>query len=106
MVLGIIVMTLGVVQVFFALIRPPQPELYEDKGMWRTAWEIIHKYKGYGLVLAAVVTVFIGLHEIKKMDGLGYSSWMIGYVCFLVTLGALALGLRLGILFWGARDEI
>jgi hypothetical protein len=58
--LGFIVMLLGLSQGVNGLLRPHAPHDGEDKTAPRLLWEVVHKASGYGAVILAVLTIYLG----------------------------------------------
>jgi len=78
--LGIAVMTLGLLQPTNAFLRPHKG----SRG--RREWEWLHKSIGYGALLLAVVTIFLGIDRLHSIAGWSSSSLQVGYILFLALI--------------------
>jgi len=92
-VMGIIVMSLGLLQPINALVRPHAPPAGDEPtSNLRLAWELLHKISGYSAALLALFVIYLGTTYITPEDT--KSSFQIAYFCILGML-ALLLGVLL-----------
>ena len=91
-VMGVIVMSLGLLQPINALVRPHAPAGDEPRSKLRLAWELLHKISGYSAALLALFVIYLGTTYITPEDT--KSSFQIAYFCMLGML-ALLLGVLL-----------
>jgi len=89
-VLGLIVMSLGILQPINAFFRPHK-EKNEPTSFWRRAWEVLHKSFGYLAVLLGLVTVAIGTTIL--ITDTDQSTFMGMYIAALCVLVVLAIGI-------------
>jgi len=90
--LGIIVMSLGLMQPLNAFLRPHKPSSAEPKSTLRTAWEWLHKSNGYIVLSLAVATIFMGIGRLNYIAELsGTASGVIWYIVYAVVLVAFLL---------------
>jgi hypothetical protein len=100
---GIIVMTIGILQPFNAFFRPHPPTEGEAKTFNRLVWEVVHKGCGYSAIVLGVLNIFggakIAAELIPAPDGEAMSSQ------FLALEGAaLAITFGLAIYLAGTRS--
>lgn len=67
--LGLAVIGLGVLQPLNAFVRPPPSKEGARKSHGRLMWEILHKGVGWGTLVLAAVTIFLGIPLYSAASG-------------------------------------
>ena len=86
-VLGMLVMTLGILQPIGAFFRPHAPQPGEPRSTARRVFEIAHKGGGYTAVTLAVFTILLGVT--RPSIPLAQTVFMLLYILILCSLGYL-----------------
>jgi len=92
-VVGIIIMTLGLIQPMIAFVRPPNEEdilVGGVKSTSRIVWEGVHKSVGYLAILLAVANIAVGTTLVpmptdRRKFQLGYGIGAVGAVVILMV---------------------
>ena len=89
--LGLVVMSLGLLQPINAVLRPHRPEAGAAPSSARRTWQVLHKGVGYAALALAIVVIFMGLDLFDTRAGRsGIGVWRIIYLCYLALLVILA----------------
>ena len=86
-------MAAGLFQPINAVLRPHAPEPGTQKTLGRAAWEVLHRGMGHTTTIVAIVNIYIGMVELRKLTDDSY-WYIIAYSIFLGCLVVSALGLR------------
>lgn len=87
-------MAIGLFQPINAFLRPHAPSAGLPKEPLRLAWEILHKAIGYGITLVAIINIFLGMKENRKLGN--HSNWYVAaYGGYLGGLSSLYIGLMI-----------
>lgn len=70
-----------------AFIRPHGAKAGESKSILRWVWEFCHKGIGYATSVVAIINIYLGMNELRKLHS--HSYWYI--VLYSVYLGCLLL---------------
>lgn len=91
-IMGIIVMSIGVLQPVNAFFRPHNPEEGEVKKTSRKLWELCHKSLGYSAFVIAFFTIVIGTFLVPENNmtfqiayGAGCGSLLLGLTAYLIN---------------------
>jgi len=84
--LGMIVMVIGLMQPFNALIRPHPPGEGQSRSFKRLFWEIVHKSCGYIAVLLAAVTILLGTFVIFGYNTIFMAVWGVSLVWLVIFI--------------------
>lgn len=94
-VVGMLVMTLGILQPINAFFRPHPAEEGKPVSPWRHTWELLHKGSGYTAVLLGLVAILLGTTLVATKTAQGV---------FLALVGCLVLYLC-GLLYYVCHDK-
>jgi hypothetical protein len=88
-VCGAIVMILGILQPFNAVLRPKPTAKGEVASTARRVWEVAHIGSGYVALLLAVVTIFLGINAFKMFFANQDAAFSVGALGYGIILAAL-----------------
>jgi hypothetical protein len=83
--MGVVVMTLGLLQPLNAFFRPHNPEAGQEKSRARQWWEYVHKGSGYTAVGLAGGTIVLGTFLPPQLNSV-YLALYAAVVCLLAGL--------------------